>query len=65
MAIQVLLAGTDEVSIILIDDFNNESVLVPLGEIDVILSKICDIRRQRVRGAFKSKYTVTGRTFAP
>lgn len=64
MAIQVLLAGTDEASIILIDDINNESVLVPLGEIDVILSKIDDIRRQRVRDAFKSKHPLTGRTFA-
>ncbi|WP_440464354.1 hypothetical protein [Psychrobacter sp. ASPA161_6] len=47
MAIQVLLAGTDEAAIILLDDVNNESVLVPLGELDDALKKISDIRSQK------------------
>ena len=49
MTIQVLLAGTDEAAIILLDDVNNESVLVPLCEIDEVLKKISDIRMQEYR----------------
>ncbi|MGP5656780.1 hypothetical protein [Psychrobacter celer] len=47
MAMQVLLAGTDEAAIILLDGVNNESLLVPLGELDDVLKKISDIRSQK------------------
>jgi hypothetical protein len=40
MTIQVLLAGTAEPSMLLVDDVNNESLLIPIDEVVDVINKM-------------------------